>query len=149
MIMRVIGVALACLAVGFLSQLAQRYLQTEYLNIFLSENLITILIALLAINSATAGIVLTKIRELVESHGNEQAFTSTKNEMKLSVREQIVLVVLSVVLLTISSSGKLAVNADLALLLNSTICGIFFYSLYVLYDTAIGVMVIIDFKLNE
>ena len=67
MISQILKTSIMSIGVGFLAQVLQSSLTTSYLNVFLSENLITILIALLAINSATLGIVLTKIRDLVES----------------------------------------------------------------------------------
>jgi len=132
-----------------LAQLLQAWLETEYLNQFLRANLLTILIALLAINSATTGIVLTKIRELVEARGKAELFSPTRRQMILAVREQVGLIAAAVILLTLSSSPYLRPYEELLLLVNSLIVGIFVYGLQVLYDTAIGVLIIVDFKLEE
>lgn len=138
--------ALIALALGFLSQLAQRALQTDYLNLFLSSNLLTLLIALLAINSATMGIVLTKIRGLIETGGGSAStFKSTKAQMVLSVREQIGLIVVAIGALTVASSPLLPQSDTLELAIESVVVGVFVYSLLVLYDTAIGVLIIVDF----
>jgi hypothetical protein len=121
------------IGLGFLAQIFQSTLKTTYLNNFLSENLITILIALLAINSATLGIVLTKIRDLVEKH----------------VKEQISLIIVSVIFLTVNSSNLISNYDNIKLLFDSITVAIFAYSLFVLYDTAKSVLIIIDFNVEE
>lgn len=149
MISQVIKMVVMSMGVGFLVQVVQSSLSTNYLNSFLSQNLITILIALLAINSATLGIVLTKIRDLVEKHGNAQCFNSTKKQMILSIKEQIALIIFAVIFLTIVSSDVLMHYENLKLLLDAAVVGIFSYALFVLYDTAKGVLIIIDFDVNS
>ena len=137
------------IGIGFIAQVLQSSLTTNYLNYFLSENLITILIALLAINSATLGIVLTKIRDLVEKHGNAQCFNTTKQQMILSIKEQIALIIFAVTFLTIVSSPLVAPYSNLKMLFDATVVAVFSYALFVLYDTAKGVLIIIDFDLKD
>lgn len=149
MISQVLKTFIMSIGIGFLAQILQSSLETNYLNNFLSQNLITILIALLAINSATLGIVLTKIRDLVERHGNAQCFNSTKKQMILSIKEQIVLIVFSVIFLTVVSSRLISGHENLKMLFNTTVIAIFAYALFVLYDTAKGVLIIIDFDIKE
>ena len=143
----VIATSFFVLGIGFVAQLAQQAVGSAYLNTFLSGNLINLLVALLAINSATMGIVLTKIRDLVEKHGGEEAFSETKTEMLLSIKEQIFLIALAIILLTVVNSEYLIGRMDILLFLWSSIVGVFVYSLRILYDTAKSVLIIIDFKL--
>lgn len=105
--------------------------------------------ALLAINTTTMGIVLTKIRDLVDSRGHSEAFKKTRQQMLLSVKEQIVLIILAIVLLTISESSYFLSVPNFDLLINALISGIFVYSMMVLYDTAISVLIIIDFDAEK
>ncbi len=91
------------------------------------------------------GIVLTKIRDLVEGHGHGDAFTNTRSQMVLAVREQVVLIILAAAFLTIGDSPYLSSIQYMSLLLQSAISGIFAYSMIVPYDTAKGVLIIIDF----
>ena len=149
MISHVLKTFIMSIGIGFLAQVFQTALKTDYLNNFLSQNLITILIALLAINSATLGIVLTKIRDLVEKHGNAQCFNKTKQQMILSIKEQIVLIVFAVIFLTVVSSTIITAYTNLKMLFDSTVVAIFAYALIVLYDTAKGVLIIIDFDVNN
>ena len=55
---------LASIGFSFVLIQFQYYVNSEYITSFLKENLITIIVSLLAVNTATTGIVLTKIREL-------------------------------------------------------------------------------------
>lgn len=137
------------IGIGFISQLSQDWLGSNYFNGFLKSNLINLLVALLAINTTTMGIVLTKIRDLVDSKGHGEAFKKTRQQMILSVKEQLVLIVLAIILLTISESNYFLSITNFDLLNNSLISGIFVYSMMVLYDTAISVLIIIDFDAEK
>ena len=145
MITQILRTSLISLAIGFLLELTSNWLESNFLSSFFKNNLITLLVALLAINATTMGIVLTKIRDLIEKHGGAEFFTNSRSQMILSVKEQIGLIVVATVLLTIKSSPLIKDIANLPLLINSLIAGIFVYSLIVLYDTAKGVLIIIDF----
>lgn len=149
MIAQILKTFIMSIGIGFLAQVLQSFLNTNYLNNFLSQNLITILIALLAINSTTLGIVLTKIRDLVEKHGNAECFISTKEQMILSIKEQISLIIFAVIFLTVVSSSIIAAYTNLKMLFDAIIVAVFAYALFVLYDTAKGVLIIIDFDVNS
>tara|TARA_R110002124_G_scaffold17592_4_gene73620 strand:+ start:1055 stop:1498 length:444 start_codon:yes stop_codon:yes gene_type:complete len=145
MIKQVLRTAFIALGVGFLVELLRSWLSSNFLQDFFEGNLITILVALLAINAATMGIVLTKIRDLIDEKGGGQVFENTKKNMLLSVKEQIGLIVLATVVLSVKSSPLLANVQNFSLFLDSIVSGIFVYALLVLYDTAKGVLVIVDF----
>lgn len=147
MIGQVIRVSFVSLGAGFLAQLIQNWLGSQYFTTFLQGNLVNLLVALLAVNSATMGIVLTKIRDLVEKHGHADSFTKTRHQMLLAVREQILLTALSIVVLTLAQSPYLKNIPNVHLLFGACTCGIFVYAMTILYDIARGVLIIIDFKL--
>jgi hypothetical protein len=134
------------LGVGYLCQLGQETAQSTFLNDFLKNNLINLLIALLAINSATLGIVLTKMRELIDKFGDENSFARTKSEMMLSVKEQFGLIILAIITQTALSSAYTLNHQQLRDCLMVIVCGIFVYSLMNLYDTAKSVLIVIDYK---
>jgi hypothetical protein len=69
--------------------------------------------------------------------------------MLLSVKEQIILIISAIVLLTVSESSYFLAVPNFGLLTNATISGIFVYSMMVLYDTAISVLIIIDFDAEK
>jgi hypothetical protein len=146
LIRQILSTAFLSLGVGFLCQLVQDWLGSQYFNEFLRANLINLLVALLAVNSATMGIVLTKIRDLVDSQGHGEVFKETRQHMLLSVKEQIGLIALAVALLTVSQSKHLAGIPNLGMLLNSSVAAVFIYGMLVLYDTAKSVLIIIDYN---
>lgn len=131
------------LAAGYLLIQLQGAFGSTYLVDFLKSNLLTLLVALLAINSATLGIVLTKLREIIDN-GASNSFEKVRSEMRLSVFEHIGLIVLSLVLFTLVESRWGAGLAVTSLsFLHSCIAGIFCYSLYLLYDAANSVFMLL------
>lgn len=146
---QILKTSLVCVGVGYLSQVVQSSLDSEFLNHFLSCNLVNLLVALLAINTATLGIVLTKIRDLVERYGSPESFQRTRAQCLLSVREQLALIVVAIVLLTVSGSSRLTGEGDLRLVINTLVAAVFAYAIHILYDTAISVFVIIDFHVDS
>lgn len=146
MIGQVAKQTLLALGGGFLCQLGQDALASQYLNDFLKANLINLLVALLAVNSATMGIVLTKVRELIEKHGHADAFHETRQQFLLSVKEQVALVFAAVLLLTVQASKHVTGVPNAPLFFGATLAGIFIYAMMILYDTAKGVLIIIDYE---
>ena len=137
--------SLISLALGFILHLFQGLVGSSYLSVFLYENLITLLVSLLAINSATMGIVLTKIRDIVDSEGNASCFLNTRKSMVHSVKEQIVLVAAAIVILVLADGECLNTVKNFNMLVQSCKIGVFVYALMILYDTAKGVLIIVDF----
>ncbi|WP_354624857.1 hypothetical protein [Psychromonas sp. MME2] len=144
MISHIVKTSFLALGIGFIAEILNLWLCSEFLHKFLSENLITILIALLAINATTMGIVLTKVREMVDAKGGASCFKRTRDQMLLSIKEQISLIVISIIVLSVKGSIHISSIENLPLLLNVLIIGVFAYSLLVLYDTAKSVLIIID-----
>jgi hypothetical protein len=92
------------------------------------------------------GIVLTKIRELIDRAGTgAEAFEATKNEMLLSIKEQIALIVLSIIVLTIADSAWIMKIKALSDIYPVLIFSLFSFSIINLYDTAKSVLIIIDY----
>ena len=146
MIKQVLATSFISLGCGFIAELLNIWLGTKFLYQFFESNLVTILVALLAVNAATMGIVLTKMRDLIDKNGNAEAFKKTKSNMLLSIKEQIGLIILATVILSVKSAPSVQVIENMPLLLNAVVTGIFVYALLVLYDTAKSVLVIVDFN---
>lgn len=145
MIKQVLTTSFISLGVGFLAELLNGWLQASFLHVFFESNLVTILVALLAVNAATMGIVLTKMRDLIDKNGNGDVFNKTKTNMLLSIKEQIGLIIVATIVLSIKSSPVIQSVQNMQLLFNSIVTGIFVYALLVLYDTAKGVLIIVEF----
>ncbi|MCY1309588.1 hypothetical protein D9M70_596960 [compost metagenome] len=147
MIKQILTTSLLSIGAGYVCQIAQSMGQSQYLNDFLKGNLVTLLVALLAINSATMGIVLTKIRDLIDKKGEgSEHFQSTKSQMLLSIKEQIALIVSAVFLLTIGGSSFISQHQELKSGYWVLLSAIFVYAMIVLYDTAKSVIIIIDYE---
>ena len=146
MISHVVKTSFVSLGVGFLVEIVNVWLSSQFLAKYFEANLITILVALLAINAATMGIVLTKMRDLIDKNGGCVFFKETRAQMLLSVKEQIALVVIATSLLAIKSGTAVAGVPNMSLLINSVVTGIFVYALLVLYDTAKSVLIIVDYE---
>ncbi|NHC63075.1 hypothetical protein [Paenalcaligenes suwonensis] len=144
---KIISTGFSSLGAGFLFQILQACLNTDFLNIWLQLNLIQLQIALLAINAATLGVILTKIRDLIEkSQAGRGFFQSTKKQILLSLKEQISLICLAILLLTVWSSPVAKEYIPyIDLTFGSLVSGVFIYSLKILYDTVKSVIVIVDY----
>jgi len=133
------------LVIGLLVTALSNWLQSNFISEFLAANLITLLIALVAINTTTLSVVLTKIREITDQYGGD--FTITANEMKLSIVEQVVLIILSIAVQVIGTSSLLQASYPMLGFVSSVILvAIFSYAIYILYDTANSIFVILRFE---
>lgn len=132
-----ISVGIACLASFLLESIGSRYLFT-----FLEQNVIHIQIGLLAINTATLGVVLTKLRDLVDKGIPLSKFSSARKEMLLSIKEQMALIVSALIILSLGTATSIPFHIP-AELLRILLLSCFTYSLMILYDTAKSVFVVL------
>jgi len=143
MIVGVIKNSLIAIGVAFIVQVGLGFLGSRYIYDFLSQNMINIQLALLAVNAATLGIVLTKLRELVDGGVDPSVFRSTKKEMLLSIREQIVLIVVVFVVLSFQSARNIPLSIP-GEVFDTLLLACFAYELFILYDTANSVFVLLE-----
>lgn len=117
-------------------------LETTFLFDYLNAQLIGLLLTLLAINTATLGLVASKIQDIVVSRP-EFDCNSTIYQMKLSLKEQIVLITLSIITLIIQSSKivEFLYKIDIT---NVILIGVLIYSIDILWDTGKSVFVVIE-----
>lgn len=119
------------------------FLVSPFLSKFLHDNLINILINLLAINTATTGIVLTKLKEISESHNNFD-FSESYKELKLALVEQIILIGLSMIVLIFNDSTLIKSHlSQHDFIFNTLITAIFINALDTLRDTGKAIFLII------
>lgn len=116
---------------------------SDYVYVFLKQNIVSLQIGLLAINTATLGIVLTKLRDLIEGGVPLSTFTKVKQEMLLSIKEQMALIISALSILSFESAKtpQFVIPGPLLQILLIT-C--FVYSLSILYDTAKSVFIVLD-----
>lgn len=135
-------------AVGgaFFLQQTQILLESDYISRFLDGNLVSLLITLLAVNTASLGIVLSKIREILDSKAGSNDFSATKNAMIYSIKEQIVLIFLSLILLILNNSNWLTTQPKIAPLIEIAVLTCFSFSMLILFDTSKSIFVILTFN---
>lgn len=131
------SVGIACLATFLLESIGSRYLFD-----FLTQNVINIQIGLLAINTATLGVVLTKLRDLVDRGIPLAKFSSARREMLLSIKEQMALIIAALIILSTESATSIPVHIPVELT-RILLLSCFVYSLMILYDTAKSVFVVL------
>jgi hypothetical protein len=140
----VLKIVFTSLGAAFVVQFLLNQMQSSFVFDFLKSNITNIQVALLAVNTATLSIVLTKIREIIDKTDQREIFNSTRSEMLLSIKEQVTLIAVSLFILALESAKALpiAVSSEI---FQTTLIASFIYSIFILYDTAKSVFVILDF----
>lgn len=133
--------------IGIIINITTNFIESDFLYIFLKTNFITILIALLAINTTTSSVVMTKLRDL--SIDNPEIFRSTLKEFKISIIEQVVIIIITVVCFTGIESKFILKFSGMIVYFKCLIYTLFSYSLYILYDTAKSIFVILEYENKE
>lgn len=117
-------------------------MQSVALFSYLKDNLLTILLAFLAINTATLGHLSAKIQDIIVEYKNLD-FTDTIREMKKSLLEQIILIILTVILIIVDNGENVQFKLKTELLYTFFLA-IFIYALDILWDTGKSVFIIVD-----
>lgn len=116
-------------------------IESSFFSDFLERDLITLLIALLAINVTTISVIISKMQELAGQGRLDQ--TRVIDEMQFSIVEQIALLVLASLLLVIKKSFWLASNAtDLASKIEISLIATLVYAIWILFNTGSSIFVI-------
>lgn len=120
-------------------------LKSDYIILFLDNNLILIIIALMAINTTTISIIMAKLRELVDKYGGN--FKKSMIELKVSICEQVWLIIISTVSFILKHSQVIKSTLPYQdFIFKVIVVTIFCYAIYILYDTANAVFVILKFE---
>jgi len=132
------------ISLGVASLLQYLFFRIESEAVFelLKANITNLQVALLAVNAATLGIVLTKIKELIDKKGCN-TFDEVKMQMLLSIKEQIALIVTSLIIIALISAKSPPINIEVDVY-KVALLATFVYTLLILYDTANSVFVILD-----
>ena len=121
--------------------------ESRFIYDFIKNDLITILLALMAINTTTSSVIMTKLKEISDANSNAN-FTDTVKELKVSFLEQLVHIFIAVIILVILDS-KVSSQIQIFNLIdvcNVLLISVFIASIHNLYDTADSVFVILDFE---
>ena len=120
-----------------------KQINSDFIGPFLRNNLVSILINLLAINIATCTILMTKLNEIKEK--SEVDFSSTYKELKLSLKEQVFLISISFITLMFDKSTMLIKDIPhFSLGINIILTFVFIYAIDILWDIDKAVFTIIN-----
>ena len=128
-----------------LNYVEQSILESSFLLDFIKDNLVMLLIALLAINSTTLALVTTKIKDLIDKTNRKDSFQKTKKEMLFSVKEHIALIGFVILLLIFNSSPIIKEYKQAITICNVLLVSSMIYSLQMLYDVSKSAFIILDF----
>ena len=141
-----------CIIISFIICCLSNYIKSSFLSKFLTENIITLQVTLLAINTATLGLIASKIQEILDRNPTID-FEKTIKEMKFSLTEQIVLIIISFLsLVLLSNNEENIINFEYKkLLLDTILLGALIYYIDILRDTGKAVFIVIDLinKINR
>jgi len=142
--MKIASATILSLLVGVCVEAGAGYFGTAYMGQFLKGNLLTLLVALLAINLTTMGVVLMKLKEIEQAHQRKGLFVKSKSEMLSSVKQQIALISISAITLMTQAVPALSGASQAQFAANAILVAVFVYALIVLYDTAKSVFSLLD-----
>lgn len=134
------------LVIGFITTVFSLYLKSDFLFEYLQKNIISLLITLLAINTATLGLIASKIQDMLENHPKIN-FKNTIREMKFSLTEQVILICISIFSLIILKS-EIIIFPHKNITLNTILVSVLTYSINILWDTGKSVFIIIELIQN-
>lgn len=128
---------LISLCVNWLSN----WLQSDFIANFFEEDLLTILIALLAINLTTIGVIMAKMQDMAGQ--GKLDYSGVITEMKMSIREQVGLVATTFLLLIFNESRLIAaIWEDFDNLNQFFLIFMFLWAIWILYSTGEGIFII-------
>lgn len=118
------------------------WLESSFLFDYLQTNIIGLLITLLAINTATSGLVASKMQDL-KLQKPEIDLKEPIKQMKLSLVEQIILIAISILFMTILNSPLIDFGYK-EHLFNGGLTFVLIYALAILMDTGKAVFTMIE-----
>lgn len=111
------------------------FIKSTVVSDLLIPNLVTIVIALLAISVQTTAVIAVKLRELADKHGCQ--FKATITEFRVALYEQSVLVMAALALSTLSKSPS---TENSLLVVEVGAFFIIFAAIHIFMDTSIGLL---------
>ena len=92
------------LVIAFFANLGSHLIETDFLMVYLKSNLTTVQLGLLAINTATCGLVVSKLQEIKQKHVEINVKPIT-NQLLLSLKEQIILIIVGIISMILIASN--------------------------------------------
>lgn len=134
---------IVCAAAAFVIFWLSGQLGSTFIVDWLSANVLTVLIALIAVNIASIGVTASRLYDLKGKHGGN--FARTAASLRRSIWEQIGALGFALVAGTAKTSSLLQqqwqYTNDAA---NIMLIGVFVWSIWVLYDTTNSVLILLE-----
>ena len=116
-------------------------LKSDFVDEFLESDLVSILLALLAINITTISVIMAKMQEMAGK--GKLDYSNVIQEMRVSVAEQIGLVLIASILLILKKSTTIAnVWPNGESVFTVGLIAVFAYAIRILYSTGEGIFII-------
>lgn len=128
--------ACAALAIAYALHKLQDRIGSDFLERLAQKDLVSLLLVLFSINTTTLGLMLSKIRDLLDRSGDPNGFRKTRAGMLASIYEQIGLVGVAVLLLIVQDSTEAKQNVELEWSLAVGCTATLVYAVMILEDTA-------------
>ncbi len=123
-------------------------IESNFLETYLKQNLVLILITLLAINITTLSVILTRLKDIVDKYGGD--FALTISEMYYSLKEQLILISIAILILLFSESKMItSLSPCYDLIFNILLTAIFIYAIDILRDTGNAIFSILKFDQKD
>jgi len=130
------------LVISLIVVLVSQAIDSKSVFVYLEENIIGLLLTLLAINIASSGLIAAKIQDILVEFP-EFDFSESLKEMKISLFEQVVLLIVCIISLILSDSSLIDFEHK-STLSNTILFSILVYAINILWDTGQAVFIIID-----
>ncbi|MBK7344714.1 MAG: hypothetical protein IPJ06_17455 [Saprospiraceae bacterium] len=134
------------IVVSIVVKLLSDYLESKFLIEFLEDDLITILITVFAINTATNSLLITDLAKLAKS--KEIKFKNSYEQIRIAIAEQLILVMLGFLLLIIRGTSQ-GLPMEIMYIVDTLLIATFVFALDILRDTALAVFKLIEFRNRE
>lgn len=114
------------------------YIESDFIAEFLKAKIVGILITLLAINTATSSLIVSKLQDIGKQYN--ESFVDTYREVKFSLVEQIFLIALSISILTVLKSSVIAplLTQKTSYIFDVVLIFNFIYAIDILRDTGVA-----------
>lgn len=144
-IMEVLGRIFIVLLIAFAIKLGAFFLKSESIFEFLFSHILTILLTLLAIHTTTNGIIMTRLKELVEKH--KISVRSTIVELKFIIWVQIILIPIAAMIVIIDGSSIIPKeNIPAEFILDSLIVSCLIIAFWNLKEVALAIFDLIELQ---
>lgn len=129
-----------CIAI--IISLIAEVLSFKFLFNYLRQNVIGVLLAMLTINITMLVLIASKIHDTLIQYPKLN-FSNTKKEMKISLLEQAILILLSIICQLILDNSKISYE-DKDFAVNTILITVLIYAVSILWDTGRAVFIFND-----